>query len=295
MFSCRNLHKGLQFPFRIDKNINKKKILSKYKPSTIRKGTTGEYVTSSTEKGSATVEATMVIPIFFLFATCLLFGGRSIIANQQMFQVVQESALELAKEYYLCDYIFGEQEPAGTIWLFTTSNAVGRIQQKLEKQDILSSMVRGSISLIGSEITSNQEIHLIVTYQIKLPFNFFGCKTVKKQTEVIQKAYTGWDAKKQKESYVYITETGTVYHSRRSCSHLALSIQEIPGLLLESVYKNLTPCEYCTKKKTGYVYVTNEGDCFHYDIGCRGLKRSVLRVPKSAIGGMRGCERCTGN
>lgn len=292
MFSCRNLFKGLQFPFGIDKN---KKILSKYKPSTIRKGTTGEYVTLSTEKGSATVEATMVIPIFFFFATCLLFAGRSIIANQQMFQIVQECTLELAKEYYLYDCISRGQETAGTIWLLTTSNAMGRIQHKLEKQDILSSMVRGPISLIGSEITSNQEIHLIVTYQMKLPFPFFGCKTAKKQTEVFQKAYTGWDAKKQKESYVYITETGTVYHSSRSCSHLALCIQEIPELLLGTVYKKLAPCEYCTKQKTGYVYVTNEGDCFHYDIGCRGLKRSVFRVPKSAIGGMRGCERCTGN
>ena len=41
--------------------------------------------------------------------------------------------------------------------------------------------------------------------------------------------WTGYDKDDELlEGYVYITETGNVYHTFRDCSHLALSITSIP-------------------------------------------------------------------
>ena len=44
------------------------------------------------------------------------------------------------------------------------------------------------------------------------------------------RAWTGYDVERnaggsESEEYVYITETGTVYHRERNCTHLTLSIE----------------------------------------------------------------------
>ena len=43
------------------------------------------------------------------------------------------------------------------------------------------------------------------------------------------------------------------------------------------------------------LYVTEEGECYHYKIDCSGLKRTVYMINKSQIEGKGPCSRCGGN
>ena len=64
-------------------------------------------------------------------------------------------------------------------------------------------------------------------------------------------------------------------------------------------YKNkrtqYKPCDKCTKHEKGdfsCVYIAKEGESYHTDLGCSGLKRTVKQVDLSTLKGMRPCMRC---
>ena len=115
------------------------------------------------------------------------------------------------------------------------------------------------------------------------------------------RVWTGYDVERnaggsESEEYVYITETGTVYHRERNCTHLTLSIElagkdEVEQLRNESGAKYY-PCEKCGGDGSGLVYLTREGNRYHNTIECSGLKRTVRCIPLSEAGGRPPCSRC---
>ncbi|MBR5420496.1 MAG: hypothetical protein IK115_05040 [Lachnospiraceae bacterium] len=100
------------------------------------------------------------------------------------------------------------------------------------------------------------------------------------------------------ERMVYITETGTVYHLTRSCTHLKLSITAVSREALATARNGgggrYRPCEICGGGNGGTVFITNEGDRYHSSLGCSGLKRTIYEIPISQVGGRRCCSRCGG-
>lgn len=56
------------------------------------------------------------------------------------------------------------------------------------------------------------------------------------------------------------------------------------------------PCESCSRGKApaGVVYVTEEGTRYHNQATCSRLKRTVRLVPESEAGACRPCSRCGG-
>ena len=40
------------------------------------------------------------------------------------------------------------------------------------------------------------------------------------------------------------------------------------------------------------LYITNQGDCYHKDLGCSGIKRTVRMIRLSEVGTRRPCSRC---
>lgn len=115
------------------------------------------------------------------------------------------------------------------------------------------------------------------------------------------RAWTGYDVTQDEvgeteEEYVYITESGSVYHRRRNCTHLSLSV-ELTGREEVESRRNAyggryTACEKCKGSESGIVYITAEGDRYHNTIECSGLKRTVRCVLLSETGGRAPCSRC---
>ena len=99
-----------------------------------------------------------------------------------------------------------------------------------------------------------------------------------------------------KKGYVYITPHEAVYHKDLSCTHLSLDISVDEDV---EKYRNkrtqYKPCDKCTKHEKGdfsCVYIAKEGESYHTDLGCSGLKRTVKQVDLSTLKGMRPCMRC---
>ena len=104
------------------------------------------------------------------------------------------------------------------------------------------------------------------------------------------------DGDERSEGMVYITPHESVYHTDLNCTHLALDISvddEVEKYLEgKTVYKE---CEKCTKYHDGEIvclYVAKEGEAYHTDLSCSGLKRTVQQVDKSTLKGVKPCQRC---
>lgn len=106
-------------------------------------------------------------------------------------------------------------------------------------------------------------------------------------------------SEKQEEIYVYITETGTVYHKNRGCSYLNPSIHSVSSGMLESLRNRgggiYYACPLCADRRIrGNYYITDYGTNYHTSVNCSGLKRTIYEVKLSEVGGKGACSKCGG-
>lgn len=140
------------------------------------------------------------------------------------------------------------------------------------------------------------EIVIYKTKQLKdgWSFPFFMQKTVTQRA--VCRGWIGFTGLETEEMGVYMTQEGSVYHLYSDCTHLKLSIQSI-SLEKAKVSKNqygtvYRQCLICDKGTGMLAYITSEGDCYHSDRNCSGLKRTVRQVPISEANGVGCCLRC---
>ncbi len=116
--------------------------------------------------------------------------------------------------------------------------------------------------------------------------------------------WTGYDVMsttslREEEEYVYITESGTVYHRSRECSHLKVTVHIIDAKdasgKRNDYGQSYKPCEKCAVGcSTGLVFITDKGDRYHNSASCSGLKRTIKTVPISEVGERGECSMCGG-
>ena len=100
------------------------------------------------------------------------------------------------------------------------------------------------------------------------------------------------------EEMVFVTESGSVYHTKAGCRYLNLSITQVSGSSVSQRRNDngekYSPCETCSRHQnpSGTVYITGSGNRYHNDASCSGLKRTVRLVKKSQLGDMHVCSKC---
>ena len=116
--------------------------------------------------------------------------------------------------------------------------------------------------------------------------------------KAVCRAWIGFTELETEETYVYITPQGSVYHLFGDCTHLSLSIQRVTyqkAVSSQNEYgENYRECRRCKEPYGILVYITNEGDCYHSERTCSGLKRTVRQVTISEVQGRSCCIRCAG-
>jgi hypothetical protein len=230
--------------------------------------------------GALTVEAALVLPLFLFAMMGILTIGRWMCVDMKIAYGLVETGKDMASEHL---------ENAGIL-------TIGAKMKHYLGDDL------PDISYLGSYYEEEEECYyLTAQYEGEVTMPLIGAITIPFTQTVKQRAFTGFDWKQgqwlnEDDAYVYVTDTGGVYHTKRECTHVLLSVQirldMQPSASWRSEYK---PCERCTKQHTGaisQVYVTNYGDKYHTSIGCSGLKRTVTRIRKSELKGMRQCQRC---
>lgn len=246
--------------------------------------------------GSLTVEAAMLLPLFAAFFAFLLFFFQIMRVQLVIQGALEETARGLvvlsAKELEAT-----EKEPEYLII------AKGVLFLKLNEEAETLRFVRGGISgisLLASEF-GQDEIILRADYVMRFPISFFGNQNFSLSQMSYYRKWTGMDVEGEKglpDELVYVTEYGEVYHRKRTCPYINLTIRKVLEEHLE-VEKNKNgehyeKCEKCCGEMNlkNVVYVTDYGDKYHEMMNCSGLKRTIYQKRISEVGGMPACGKC---
>lgn len=260
---------------------------------------------SSDSYGSATVEASIVLPLFILSMLVIVAMCGCVRTRHTVYEGLQETAQYLAEYEYLYSmideglHIDSEEGMFGDAVNIVT--AYMKLGDYIDDTGLVEKYVSGGIA--GLTITRAEYdatdgfIYIELQYTLKANVVLFGELEWVVHERIRQKAYMGYlDDKGVEEGnqYVYITENASVYHTRRNCYHISLSIQQISKSELYSGTNSLTPCGICTKYNTdtGLIYITDTGDHYHTSLSCSGLKRTVYRVKLEDYPYLPACSNC---
>lgn len=275
------------------KNIGKKSLpkrflfIARFK---LRNILPGKEMPRCTRQASFTVEAAVILPLLAGFFVSILFFFRVMQVQMEVQKALEYTARELAvclEEESVYDGILAKT-------LFVKN--MGGWDEALH-------YIEGGcvgISLAKSDF-GGDEVCLRAEYRLRLPVSFFRKKTLVIAQSAVTRKWVGWKEdgeSSEEDTWVYIAETGTVYHRNRFCTHLNLSVRMVSGDDVGSLRnENGGIYRRCYKCADGavvgeMVYITDEGDCYHTDTDCSGLKRTVRRVRLSEVAGRRCCDRC---
>lgn len=242
-------------------------------------------------KGSMTVEAALTIPVFLFAVLCLIY-----LLEVQALRISVHSAAQGAAKNAAVDIV---TVPVLNVFKFKSDMVRMIGADRLEGSIIQGG--KSGISCLGSlYYPSTGEIHVRISYKIRLPFPGFTDIGVRQKDTFIVKAWTGYtkpDVEDEDGEIVYITDSGSVYHTDYQCSYLQLSIRFLPSTGLSGI-RNLGGARYraCEKCVHGSamagVYVTDSGNRYHNSLNCSGLKRLIRAVQKSKVYGKAACSRC---
>ena len=271
---------------------------------------------------SLTIEASIVLPIF-LSVIMALMSFFEILQVQTCIQQGMKAAVTKTSGYY---YLLENPEKADDIGGEEADDLAalllqGGITSVYLKQTLFYSVGRelldhswivgGSdgLTVLGSQFPDEQgNLDFMVTYRMKIPFLPGNVGTILFTQRECQRVWCGNKAPsggdtgdKEEETkadrLVYITETGSVYHTSLDCSYLKLSVQqirhnEVVNYRSEDGSKYYA-CDRCEKGGSGFwVYITSSGNRFHTDPNCSALRRSVQSIWLSEIPDRHCCSRC---
>ena len=257
-------------------------------------------------KGSITVEAAIVLPLFLFFCIQII----SIISLFQLHSALQaalhQETSRLALQAYGLDMI-GMDMDTSSVHFAEDIYLRSRVIERAGKGYLDRSLIAGGSSGIHISYSEKEEgqetIDVILSYQVEPFIKLLGFPGFIIKNRCRMKAWTGYALKETglsdetEEELVYITETGTVYHKSRNCTHLALSVHAVETKCVETLRNEdgakYYPCERCGENAGSTVFLTNQGNRYHTNLGCNGLKRTVYTVPISQAGGRAACSRCS--
>lgn len=261
------------------------------------------------KKGSYTIEAAFVLPICLF----LVIGFQWFFLVQGIESSLRSVMASVGEQVAVTSYVTNKTRDEGKLSLVsdiagtlikrvaTAASLRSLVIQEWEARDLDGSLIDGNIENISfakSRYNEDEEIYYIeAQYNVKLPFYSVFRWTLPIYQRATHRAWTGRKIKNEiTETRVYVTETGTVYHTAISCPALSLSVREILASDLPAkrntsggIYK---PCDLCENEEAETVFVTECGTKYHTDRNCSGLKRTVYTIRISEIGGRSLCKKC---
>lgn len=269
---------------------------------------------------SMTVEASIVLPLFLFFFLNLGCAIEMIRLHGNLELALWETGNSLAVYGHVINEDAAVQEPdlkkattgdvsdsfwaelAGVVFSYTyvKSQIVEYLGEEYLENSPLTYGVDG-LQFVESNIWENDgKFELVVTYSVSPLSDISGFRSFRMVNRYYGHFWNGYQISTENEDpekYVYITENGEVYHILKSCTHLKISVRQVSlqeAYISRNKYGNkYEVCGKCGENGyEGWVYITNEGECFHYVRNCSGLKRTIYCVPLSEVSERRPCTRC---
>ena len=239
-------------------------------------------------RASLTVEASLALPIFLYAMVLLSYLGLFIKCQDEvqwaMTRVVREASAE---------YGAGGSNALKSSLYYRTKLAVH--------------MERAGLPVALSEsklLEDGENLDLIVRYRVTLPFRLGIPQIYRFRQRVHSRAFVGVEDRGRgtdaEDVTVYVAETGQVYHRKRECTYLKLSISQMKYGDIDSLRNvgggRYKPCERCCEGKKltsgAAVFITNFGDRYHSVRSCSGIKRTIREMKLSEVGSRTPCSKC---
>ena len=240
-----------------------------------------------------TLEAAIILPLLACFFVSILFFFRVLQIELEVQRALGDTGRTLAA-YAAADSVEINIASAKVLFMKELSDSENICRFIKNKA--------AGISILNSEFEGDF-IKLKADYTVRLPVGLLGKQQVRMSQCVQCRKWTGWQpagTEDEENMWVYITETGTVYHTSRECSHIKLAVRQtgyetLSTLRSENGNKYYACDIYAAKvDKNQIVYITNQGDRYHVRLDCSGIKRTVLMVRLSEAGGRLPCSKCGG-
>lgn len=279
------------------------------------------------KKGSLTVETALLLPaavsiiLFFLHLFRILWAEQQLAyAGLEVMQTVSDcgyllkyagAELELAEkklEGYeaVAEAALELLRGAGSIAWFRSS-----LQRSLPEDSLTGELIKGGldgISYWGSDIYAEDEMTVIcISCQLKFPVFHELLPDVTMEKRFLMRSFSGAGEleifgeeteKETEEGFVYVTETGTVYHESRDCTYIKPSLQQKAfdciGQSRNASGGIYYPCASCVAPQNcpAVVWVTKTGTHYHSAKDCSRIKRSVKKITVQEAEKYRPCSKC---
>lgn len=279
-------------------------------------------------KGSLTVEAALVFPIFFFAIVIFLYLFQLIYVQETIQGALYQTAGYYAKQGYLYDRV-------NDTYAIQPSEEITKITEALQVKEFLTSkvyeakfveylgsknqqftIIEGGVEGISiqpqSDYYEDGTVDVCAYYVCRIPVLFFSIDSFPCMQRAVAVNWSGKSAvsryaqietakEEEKENGVYMTATGTKYHTHSDCTHLKLFIHQTTYRQVShqrnKSNEKYRACEKCARKANltdaSILFITDEGDCYHTSKQCSGLKRTVNEVMISDLPpGTDCCKRC---
>ncbi len=279
-------------------------------------------------QGSLTVEATLILPLFFF----VVFGFLYFFQVFKLQIKIQDSLTEIGQEASRYGYVYEYLTKDGATEASSEEQGTGstgevikqtlcklvdgsfykvRFKELMENDKSLQ-VVKGGveqISFMGSSfMTENAQIQVVASYDVQIPVPFFSYFSIPIVQKVKTRGFVGVTLKndtegnqaeeENQEEVVYATRKGTAYHKSTDCTYLSPKITSISAEALQTkrsksgaIYYACEACCEGTSPQSNY-FITAYGNRYHTSKLCTKIDRTILTLKKSEVGTRKPCSKC---
>lgn len=250
-------------------------------------------------KGSATVEALLVLPIMFSFVMFLISIIEAIGIHSKIGSMLAKKGTEFVSYSYAFEEIALSDDEEETSRLMEKAGEYilteGILLMELEGSGIYD-RIENPVCLVGT-IREDDGIDISISYNVKPIVRIPGYEGIFLTNRFYSKKYTGYRESIEECEMVYITKESEVYHTQTDCRALKTTIESVSLESLDSrrnmdgkIYYSCDKCRLQQDPQT--VYITPYGITYHTYKECPGLTLDLYKIPFSEIGDRRKCFYC---
>lgn len=162
------------------------------------------------------------------------------------------------------------------------------------------------LQFLESTVRDKDYLEIIVTYGVSSWNTLVPFRSFRMANRYYGHIWNGYCLPGEKDNAetrletVYITKYGTIYHEKKECSYINLSISQVSletAIVSENKWgERYEACGLCAREEPRkVVFITESGGCYHYSEGCSGLKRIITSVTRREAEekGYGACRRCS--